>query len=159
ILESLFFWSDDSEGDILEGAEGEKPRRKRKRIAELLETGDADDLLALVFTRIVKHYGGNLNVMDLREHERVFLLAYDAWGIIGNGGFNYLFERSIPGDPHYLETAAAFKKIGCIAAAEAFTKALCLFPGECPPEDIGERLRIYRSGPGTKRASIDEQFF
>lgn len=138
---------------------GRRRSRKSIRIAELLEGNDDHELFSVVFDRIVRRYGGDLNVMDLKAHERVFLLAYDAWGIIGNGGFNYLFERSIRGDPHFEETAAAFATIGCDAAAEAFAEVFQLFPDKQPPEDVEERLRLYRSGPGTKRGPIDKQFF
>jgi len=116
-------------------------------------------LLSVVCKRIVRRYGGDLNVMELKEQERVFLLAYDAWGLINNGGFNYLFERNILGDPHFKETAASFTAIGCAAAAEAFAKVFKLFPDGQPPEDVGERLRLYRRGPGTRRGAIDGQFF
>lgn len=135
------------------------PSRNPIRIEELLEGNDAHELFSVVFDRIVRRYGGNLNVMDLQEHERVFLLAYDAWGLIGNGGFNYLFEKNIRGDPHFKETAAAFAAIGCDSAAEAFAKVFKLFPDGQPPEDVEERLRLYRRGPGTRRGPIDEQFF
>ncbi|HEY7330802.1 MAG TPA: DUF4375 domain-containing protein [Gemmataceae bacterium] len=150
-----------SENDAEEGQTGTEQSctRKRLRIAELLESNDVDELLSLVFKRIMRRYGSDLNVMELKEHERVFLLAYDAWGIIGNGGFNYLFERSIPGDPHYEQTASAFAAIGCDAAADAFAKVFQLFPGGRPPEEVEERLRLYRRGPGTMRGPIDEQFF
>lgn len=137
----------------------EKRARKSIRIGELLEGNDPDELFSAVFRRIVRRYGGDLNVMELKEHERVFLLAYDAWGLIGNGGFNYLFEKTVRGDPDFEETAAAFQALGCDAAAEAFAKAFELFPNGRPPEDVNERLRLYRRGPGARRGPIDEQFF
>jgi hypothetical protein len=139
--------------------ENERRTRKRRRIAELLNEDDPSELFSRVFDRIVRRYGGDLNVRDLKEHERSFLLAYDACGIIGNGGFNYLFERNIRGDPHFEETASAFKAIGCDAAAEAFAQVFRLFPDGRPPEDVGERLRLYRSGSGERRGPIDEQFW
>lgn len=158
-------WTEDVEEELpddpSEGGTGARERRSRKsiRIAELLEDNDPDELLAVVFKRIVRRYSGNLNVMQLKEHERVFLLAYDAWGIINNGGFNYLFERNILGDPRFEETAAAFAAIGCDVAAEAFAKVFALFPDRRPPEDVRLRLHLYRQGPGVRRGAIDEQFF
>jgi len=162
ILHGLF-GAEHTDEDLPDDAakeDGERRRiRKRKRIAALLGGDDSSELFSVVFDRIVRRYGGDLNVMDLKEHERVFLLAYDAWGIIGNGGFNYLFERNIRGDLHFEETAAAFTAIGCEAAAEAFAKVFRLFPDGQPPEDVGERLRLYRRGPGERRGPFDEQFF
>lgn len=163
VLASLlvWFWRHWTGYGAEEGEARARERRPRKstRIAELLESEDADELLSVVCKRIVRYYGSNLNVMKLKEHERVFLLAYDAWGLIGNGGFHYLFEKSIRGDPHFEETAAAFAAIGCDAAAEAFAKVFQLFPDGRPPEDVEERLRLYRRGPGTRRGPIDKQFF
>ncbi len=159
ILQSALFWNEEyQEGDELD-EDREKRLRKRKRIAELLVADDPDELLAVVFKRIVRRYGDDLDARDLREHERVFLLAYHAWGIIGNGGFHYLFEQDLRGDPYFEETAAAFAAIGCDAAAEAFAKVFRLFPGGRPPSDRAERLRLYRRGPGDRRGPIDEQFF
>lgn len=164
ILQGLFATEHSDEDlpeDTAEEDDGVRRRRirKRKRIAALLSGDDRSELFSAVFRRIVRRYGGNLDVMDLKAHERVFLLAYDAWGIIGNGGFNYLFEQNIRGDPHFEETAAAFTAIGCDATAEAFAKVFRLFPDGRPPEDVRLRVHLYRSGPGERRGPIDEQFF
>jgi hypothetical protein len=54
---------------------------------------------------IANQYGEDIDVADLPEEHRIVLLVDTARGIIGNGGFNYLFEGTFNGDPHYLLTA------------------------------------------------------
>lgn len=164
ILTSLLLTNPVGEESTVDASEGGITRRKKRsrksmRIEELLEGNNLDELFSVVFRRIVRRYGGDLNVMELKEHERVFLLAYDAWGLIGNGGFNYLFEKTVRGDPHFAETAEAFLALGCDAATEAFEKAFKLFPDGRPPEAVDERLRQYRRGAGARRGPIDELFF
>jgi hypothetical protein len=117
------------------------------------------DLCGDTCRRIVAYHGDEIDLTKLSEEERNVLLAYNAKGFIDNGGFNYLFESRVPGDPHYALTAAALEDIGSDAAALAFRRALGLFPGSKPPEDDEERLRLYRSGDSTERSDIDRVFF
>jgi hypothetical protein len=109
--------------------------------------------------RIMAYHGDAIDLTKLNREERNVLLAYNAMGTIGDGGFNYLFESGVPGDPQYSLTAAAFEDIGSGSAAQAFRRALSLFPGSRPPEDHQERMRLYRSGDGTERHEIDCAFF
>jgi hypothetical protein len=104
---------------------------------------------------IANQYGEDIDVSDLPEEHRIVLLVDTARGIIGNGGFNYLFEGTFKGDPHYFLTAAAFQAIGCRKAASAFQEALALFPDGKPPTDTEERLQIYRRGTGAQRHRLD----
>jgi hypothetical protein len=126
---------------------------------ELLAVTDDEALLSAVFKLIVRHYGDDLDVSQLRPEERNFFLAYQAPGIIGNGRFNYLFEGSFRGDPDFSLTAEAYRAIGCADAAEAFGQALALFPGGRAPTDVDKRLKIYRKGGGDKRHEIDCRFW
>lgn len=80
------------------------------------------DLCRAVFTRIVEHYGNEINASAVGNEERIVLLVWHAMGIIGNGGFNYLFESDFRGDRHFVWTAAAFQTIGCSTAARRFRK-------------------------------------
>jgi hypothetical protein len=47
-------------------------------------------------------------------------------GIIGNGGFKYLFSSPLPGDDDYAFTIEAFNRIGCIKVAETIKDAVAL---------------------------------
>jgi hypothetical protein len=73
------------------------------------------------------------------------VLVVHAHGIIGNGGFQYLFEGDFPGDPEFLHTRQAFKTIGATRASAAFEKAFALFPKSTPPADIERRLAIWQA--------------
>jgi hypothetical protein len=125
----------------------------------LLRGTDDAALLSAAFDLIVRHYGDDLDVSQLRPEERNVLLADHARGIIDNGGFNYLFEGSFKGDPDFTLTAEAYRAIGCAEAAEAFREVLALFPGGRVPTDIEKRLKIYRKGGGNKRHEIDSRFW
>ena len=96
-----------------------------------------------MFTRILEHHGDNIDVSRISEEERVVLLVWHVSGIVGNGGFRYLFEGSILGDPYFVLTVEAFQKTGCEKASEALKKTLAIFPHSRPPQDINERLRYY----------------
>ncbi len=126
--------------------------------AILAETDDSK-LIDRMFGWITDRHGNDFDASVLAPEERAVILPYHAMGIIGNGGFNYLFEGDFPGDPYFRRTAKAFQRIGCEAAYQAFCKALALFPDSRPPRDIGKRLRIYRQGTGEKRHEIDVQFW
>jgi hypothetical protein len=80
-------------------------------------------------------------------------------GIVGNGGFRYLFEGNLQGDPYFALTAEAFQAVGCKKAAEAVRKTLAMFPDSRPQRDIGERLRYYLSRIKGWPTELDMQFF
>ena len=73
------------------------------------------------------------------------MLVYHSHGIIGNGGFQYLFEGDFPGDPDFLLTRQAYKTIGASDASAAFEKAFAVFPDSTPPADINRRLKMWQS--------------
>jgi hypothetical protein len=127
-------------------------------VRELLSTGNDFELCSHVFDLILKVYGEGLDALKIpKEHRTVFLIWHSV-GIIGNGGFNYLFEGSFAGHPYFALTAEAFRDIRCKPAADAFRQALNLFPNSRPPTDIGRRLKLYRQGGGALRGKIDQQF-
>jgi hypothetical protein len=127
-------------------------------IAKLLASASDSDLCGGIWDHIVAFHG-EPDPSELPEPERVVLLVYHTYGIIGNGGFNYPFEGELPGDPDYSLSAEAYELIDCKPAAAAFRRALALFPGSTPPRDMSERLRLYRRGSGARRGQNDSQFF
>lgn len=128
-------------------------------IRQLLDEASDCDLCSGVFTSVVDHYGDAIDASTLPDEHRVVLLVWHSLGIIGNGGFNYLFEGSFDGDPQFLLTAKAFRDIDCRPAAEAFENAFDLFPDAKPPTDISRRLEIYGRGTGETRHEINSRFF
>jgi len=124
----------------------------------ILNDSDDSELCNGVFMLIADRHGNKLDVAKMNEPERVVTLVWHSFGIIGNGGFQYLFEGTFKGDPGFVLTAAAFRRIRCAEAAEAFEEALALFPGNRPPSNIEARLEIYQSVPELERRRIDTKF-
>jgi len=75
---------------------------------------------------------------SITDIERVVLLVWHASGIIGNGGFHYFFECSLP----LLATAEAFDRIGVDRGAAIFRRLQEFFPGRDIPDDYDERMAI-----------------
>jgi hypothetical protein len=80
-------------------------------------------------------------------------------GLIGNGGFYYLFSADYRGDPGFLRTAAAFQTIGSEAAHRAFVRALALFPDSTPQVDLEVRRAFYGGLPESTRQEVDRAFW
>lgn len=101
------------------------------------------DIADTIFKRLIDRYGDDLEPSRLPKAQQVVLLVYHTHGILGNGGFQYLFEADLPGDPEYLLTRAAFQSIGANEASRAFEVAFAVFPNLTPPEDIESRLALW----------------
>ena len=125
----------------------------------LLVQADDHELCNGMRSRILAFHGNDLDATDIDEPERVVLLVWHVSGIVGNGGFRYLFEGHLPGDPYFARTSESFEAIGCKKAATAIRKALSIFPDSMPHRNIDERLRFYlRRVKGTP-TDIDRMFF
>jgi hypothetical protein len=99
-----------------------------------------------------------IDVDSYSEEERVATLVLLSSGIIGNGGFEFLFEGDFDGDPGFIHTAAAFKAIGATESSAAFQRALGVF-GDRFPADLAERNAIFRSVPEQERVDMASQFW
>jgi hypothetical protein len=128
-------------------------------LAHLFAEGDDFELCDTLFGRIVEAHHNRVDAARLTEEERVVFLVWGAFGVIGNGGFQYLFEHQLKGDPDFARTARAFHEIGCVEAAEAFERTLALFPNSGPPRDIDRRLKLYNSRIESTPTEMDRQFF
>ncbi len=117
------------------------------------------DLCTQTYSRIIEHYGEPLNANELPESHQTVLLVEAARGIIGNGGFEYLFEGNFEGDPGFQLTLKAFERIGCDEATDALRKALALFPDGVPIVDVDARIEFYTSRSGDIRGELDFQFW
>jgi len=128
-------------------------------LEKLLNTQDDHELCDKLFMRITDRYGNELDVARYRDKERVVMLVLHTSGIIDNGGFQYLFEGNLNGDPHYAKTAAAYNAVGAEKCAEAVAEALALFPDSKPPTDPKARLAAFQATNPAKRQAIDRKFF
>ncbi|MEO1529086.1 MAG: DUF4375 domain-containing protein [Planctomycetota bacterium] len=98
-----------------------------------------------IFDRILKQHGDDVDPSKIPQPQQTVMLVLHSHGIIGNGGFQYLFEGDFPGDPGFLLTRKAYKTIGASDASAAFDKAFAVFPNSEPPADIERRLELWQS--------------
>ncbi|MEM8734393.1 MAG: DUF4375 domain-containing protein [Planctomycetota bacterium] len=115
------------------------------------------DIADSIFKRLVDKFGDDLEPSKLPKPQQVVLLVYHTHGILGNGGFQYLFEADLPGDPEYLLTRAAFQAIAAPDACRAFDIAFQVFPNSTPPEDIEARLALWQEHYQLRDALEDEE--
>lgn len=102
-------------------------------------------LAADTFKRILKHYGDDVDPSKMPEAHRTVLAVFHSHGVLGNGGFQFLFEGDLTGDPHFQLTREAYETIGADDSIAAFDKAYSVFPNSTPPKDMNQRLTIWQS--------------
>lgn len=96
---------------------------------------------------------------ELSREERAVILVLHCGGIIGNGGFEYLFSGDFEGDEDYRLTAEAFRDVGLTRCYECFQEAFALFPnGEVPPE-ASVRHPLFTKVDMEIRNRIDDKFY
>ena len=117
------------------------------------------DLCIAIASHIEKKYGLWAKPLDFTDEERPVIVVLTIDGIIGNGGFDCLFESIMPGDPDYMHVLNSFEKIKCFKALEIIKKVLCHFPNSLPPQDDEERLRIWKRVPRRVRSKLDDEFY
>jgi hypothetical protein len=93
------------------------------------------------------------------EPHRVVHLVYNSLGIILNGGFEALFSSDFIGDPGYVFSAAAYRKIGCTPAADAFAEALALFPTTILNRHPKQRHKFYMTIDERRRDAVNDQLW
>lgn len=127
-------------------------------VAEALDSDDDSALVSCVWKRIFAHYGNDLDISEIPSPFANVVLVDFTVGVVGNGGFNYLFEHQFQGDPQFLFVSAAFKDIGAHQAASIVDEVMSVFPNSVAPSDRTERLRIYRSSQ-TVSSELDKKFW
>lgn len=100
-----------------------------------------------------------IDVASYEELERVVTLVWHSFGLIGNGGFHFLFEGDYAGDEGFVYTVAAYHRIGALTAYRAFQDAFRAFPRGALSADIDERLRLYESKPKRIWDGIERRFY
>ncbi len=114
-----------------------------KSLDEILAEPKDSDVGSGLVDLILAHYGSDLDLSALPQAEQVVVFVTQTSGIIGNGGFRYLFEGDYPEDPYFVRAVRAFEIIGSEKAAKAFRDSLAYFPNSHPPRDTDERLKHY----------------
>lgn len=131
-------------------------------IQQLLDEPDDFKLCSGIVDKLYESYpshGERFDLANMGEHERVVVRVWHSFGVIGNGGFQYLFEATYSDDPDFALVAAAYRTIGCDKAADAFSEALALFPDGRPPENLEQRQAIFSSVRQEVRERIDHEFW
>ncbi|HEX5102867.1 MAG TPA: DUF4375 domain-containing protein [Pirellulaceae bacterium] len=85
--------------------------------------------------------------------------VWAAAGIIGNGGFEYLFSHEWDDDLDFLRTMKAFDAIECPQALDAMRAAFRLFQHGKPPRDSDTRMTEFRQVPESTRDAVSSEFF
>src|SRR5262245_23151020 len=111
----------------------------------LLTKANDWELCDATFCKISSLYDDKVHASRYTPEERVVMLVWHAKGIIGNGGFYYLFSGRFDGDPGYRLTADAFKTVGLTRSHEAFEEAFRLFPNGDLPNDLDEREAMLKN--------------
>lgn len=124
--------------------------------ATLLTKANDWELCDATFCKISDLYDNRMDVSIYKPEERVVMLVWHSGGLIGNGGFDYLFSADFRGDPGFRLTAQAFKEIGLTRSYEAFESAFGLFPGGTMPVDLDERSAAWEKVDSGKRWSLNE---
>lgn len=114
------------------------------------------DLADATFKRILKKHGDDVDPSKIPKPQQTVMLVYHSHGILGNGGFQYLFEGDFSGDPEFLLTRQAYKTIGATDASAAFEKAFAVFPNSTPPANIERRLKMWQSKYNLLDSSKDD---
>ncbi len=114
------------------------------------------DLADSTFKRILRKHGDDVDPSKIPKPQQTVMLVYHSHGILGNGGFQYLFEGDFPGDPEFLLTRQAYKTIGALDASTAFEKAFAVFPNSTPPASIDRRLEMWQSKYNLRDSLTDD---
>jgi hypothetical protein len=88
------------------------------------------DLAAEGLYREISQLGQD--IYKLSEVTRPIAALYGFQGMVDNGGFRYPLEADWPGNPPYSLFVDAYRRIGAKDAADAFERAVSLFPFKHP---------------------------
>lgn len=103
---------------------------------------------------ILEKAGGRLELVD--EPCRSVIVVVTAWGVIGNGGVEYLFEVNFQGEPEYAVFTDAFRRVGFEDVAQRFSELFGLFPFPDPHKDVKQRHAFLRSPPARFSSLMEE---
>lgn len=86
-------------------------------------------------------------IESLDQPCRTAVIVDSAFGIIGNGGFQYFFESNFPGDPSYDTFTQAFRSVGLDEIAQRFSELVAMFPFDHPHQCPLKRQKFLDSDP------------
>lgn len=122
-------------------------------------SSESSNLCNDTFSAVLKHYGDSFDPSKVPAPHRTVACIMQAHGIIGNGGFRYLFEGDFPGDSGFALTRQAYADIDAQGAIEAFNEAFSAFPNGVPPKDLAEREKLYLAKYPGFLTPVDQKYF
>ena len=126
-------------------------------IDDLLANTRDFDVANGAFMRLVKASEA-VGAEASREPELVIVLTWEAHGLIGNGGFECLYESAmLEEDAGFAKTIAAFETLGLDEVSKAFRSTLSWFPPPGPPSDPWKRSELVHARPREERERAYEQ--
>ncbi len=93
----------------------------------LIGNEDDDGLVDVVVDSILALDADKIDLSKYTLHEETVVLVIQILGLVGNRGFAGLFSDEIDGDPGYVRSLAAFKRVGATKAAFCFAELLELY--------------------------------
>lgn len=103
---------------------------------------------------LLEQQGKQLQLVS--EPCRTVIIVDTAFGIIGNGGFQYFFEANFPDDPEYGMFAGAFHRVGLTEIARRFAELVAMFPFEAPHRSPDQRLRFLEACPADFAEAMEQ---
>ncbi len=88
---------------------------------------EAFELCDKTVVEIAQRTNGKLQLDALTPPEATVVLVYQVIGLIGNGGLKGLLSDEFDGDPGYVRTLSAFRRIGSTVAAFLLQEAFDLW--------------------------------
>jgi hypothetical protein len=120
----------------------------------LIQTKDEFELCNRVF--LIVQLERSDAAFNEKDADLCLLLVWGAYGILDNGGFQYLFEGDYkPTDPDLRNTRRAFEIVGLPKVVEAFDVAFSAFPESTPPSDPKQRLKTWKAADEELRGRAD----
>jgi hypothetical protein len=131
-----------------------------EQLEPLLALPSDYELCSGVDTLIEKRFELDRIDLSVPDPARTVSLIFYSRGVVGNGGFQYLFESGANGDSDFaVLTIDGYRRIGLPEAYAAFADALKLFPGGLPPTVVEERIAALRALPDDAFGEMDLRYY
>jgi hypothetical protein len=131
-------------------------------LTEQLFTKADDSPLVDAVAEVIQHRYPSIRLDELTIEEKTVIAVMTAQGILGNGGFRYLFEADFEDGACYTEIVDALRRIGDEESAQIVQQALHLFPNATPHTDLEARDRYLTHLYETRvqeAEQLDERFW
>ena len=124
-----------------------------------LNGDEADgELIDVVLDSIYALDAEKIDLGKYSVHEETLILVFQILGLAGNRGFEGLFCDEIDGDPGYVRSVAAFKRIEATKAAFCFAELLELFAKTSHRKSFDKRADDFAKANNVKLEMLEGAF-